>query len=155
MTRPDRAAVEELVYRSCLLLDEQDFKGFMALCHPGFRYRLSAWSPEIRREMTWLDRDRAEMESFFGMLPKHNTDHAALTRHATVYTLGFDAAGEEAHVVSALEVYRTALDGGATRLFAVGKYHDTVRLADGAPTLLSRCVRLVTRDLGWGHHIPL
>ena len=35
-----RAQIEELVYRSCMALDERDFKGFLELCDPGFRYKV-------------------------------------------------------------------------------------------------------------------
>ncbi len=45
-----------------------------------------------------------------------------------------DAAGSQADVVSALQVFRTELDGGATTLFAVGRYVDTVKLNGGAPS---------------------
>ena len=150
----DRSAVEEVIYQSCMLLDEQDFSGFMKLCHPEFRYRLTAYSPEIKKEMTWLDRDWREMESFFSMLPLHNSDHSPLTRNATVYKVDFDEAREQARVVSAIQIYKTAVDGGATQLFAVGKYYDTVSLTGATRTLLSRWVRLATRDLRWGYHIP-
>jgi methanesulfonate monooxygenase subunit beta len=52
-------------------------------------------------------------------------------------------------------VYKTALDGGATGLFAVGKYFDTVSLEGEEPLLTGRDVRLDTRDLGIGSHFPL
>lgn len=45
-------------------------------------------------------------------------------------------------------------NGGATQLFAIGKYHDTVSPEGKRPKLLARHVKLDTRDLGWGHHIP-
>jgi methanesulfonate monooxygenase small subunit len=66
-----------------------------------------------------------------------------------------DEGRQQADVVSALQVYRTALDGGATQLFAVGKYFDTVSLAGDRPKLVNRKVALDTRDLGWGYHVPL
>jgi methanesulfonate monooxygenase small subunit len=147
-----RQQVEELVYRSCLALDERDFKGFLELCDESFRYSVTAFSPEIRKNMTWLDYDKAGMDTLFTNLPRHNSDHSPLTRHVTVYTVG--SAGERADVVSALQVFRTALDGGATELFAVGRYHDTVKLGTGAPKLLRREVRMVTRAMGAGYHIP-
>ncbi len=150
----DRTDLEELVYDSCMLLDRSDYKGFMALCHPEFRYKVAAYSPEIKREMAWLDHDRGEMEDLFNTLPKHNYDHSPLTRNAVVYKVEVDEEGLQASVVSALQIYRTALDGGATQLFAVGKYFDTVSLAGEKPVLLSRKVSLNTRDLGWGSHIP-
>jgi methanesulfonate monooxygenase small subunit len=150
-----RAVVEELIYRSCLSLDERDFDGFLGLCAPDFRYTVQAYAPELRREMIWLDHDRAAMEALFRNLPRHHSDASPLTRHATVYTVTFDAPGTQAGVVTALQVFRTARDGGATSLFAVGKLHDTVRLQEGGGALLvKRVVRLDTRELGIGSHIP-
>lgn len=150
----ERSAVEELVYHSCLYLDEKNFKGYLDLCDERFRYTITAHSPEIRKDMTWLDHDKSSMATLLNQLPRHNSDHSPLTRHATVYTVRYDAAGQEAGVVSALQVFRTALEGGITELFAVGKYLDTVTLNGGKPLLLKRVVRLDTRMLGIGYHIP-
>jgi methanesulfonate monooxygenase subunit beta len=152
--QPDRTAIVELVYRSCLALDEKNFKGYLDLCDADFRYSITAYSPEIRKEMIWLDHDKKGMQLLFTNLPRHNSDHSPLTRHATVYTVEVDPAGKEAAVVSALQVFRTELDGGATTLFAVGRYVDTVRLDADAPKLLKRVVRLDTRQFGFGYHIP-
>jgi methanesulfonate monooxygenase small subunit len=150
----DRNDVEELVYESCMLLDQKNFTGFMDICTKDFEYKLSAWSPEIRNEMTWLDHDRAEMEDLFKTLPRHNTDASPLTRNAVVYKVKLDPAARRADVISSLQVFRTAANGGLTQLYAIGKYHDTVSLEGERPRLLARHVRLDTRDLGWGHHIP-
>ncbi len=149
-----RTLVEEVVYRACLLLDERDFEGFLELCAVDFRYTVHAYSPELRREMVWLDLDRAGMQTLFRNLPRHHSDPSPLTRHTTVYTVAFDPSETQATVVSALQVFRTALDGGATSLFAVGKIHDTVNLADGKARLAKRVIRLDTRQLGIGSHIP-
>lgn len=147
-----RRQIEELVYRSCLALDDRDFKGFLELCDEGFRYKVTVYSPEIRKDMVWLDHDRKGMETLFTNLPRHNSDHAPLVRHATVYTVKMD--GQQAEVVSALQVFRTALDGGATELFAVARLLDTVKLDGGTPKLAARTVRMETRQLGFGSHIP-
>lgn len=147
--------VRDLIYRSCLRLDEGDFEGWLALCAPEFHYTITAYSPEIRKEMVWLDHDYEGMEGLFKMLPKHNSDHSPLTRHASVYTVEFDDDANEASVITSLAVYRTRLDGGSTELFAVGKYFDTITLEDEAPLLKSRNVRLDTRELGIGSHMPL
>ena len=147
-----RQEVEELIYRSCLALDQRDFKAFLALCDADFRYTITTHSPEIRRDMVWLDHDRSGMETLFTNLPRHNSDHSPLTRHATVYTV--EIKGAAAEVVSALQVFKTALDGGATELFAVGRFHDTVVYRNSSPLLSKRVVRLETRLLGFGYHIP-
>lgn len=148
-----RQAIEELVYRSCLALDAMDYKAFLALCDEDFRYTISTYSPEIRREMVWLDHDRKGMETLFTNLPRHNSDHSPLTRHATVYTVDLDSS-KDVSVVSALQVFKTQLDGGATELFAVGRFHDTVKLDGASAKLKKRLVRLETRLLGYGYHIP-
>ena len=111
-----RYAIEELVYRSCLALDANDYKAFLALCEPDFRYAITSYSPELRREQVWLDHDRKGMETLFTNLPRHNSDHSPITRHATVYTV--DQGGDpEIQVVSALQVFRTQLDGGVDVAF--------------------------------------
>ena len=152
--QPDRIAIEELVYRSCLALNEKNFKGYLDLCEADYRYSITAHSPEIRKDMIWLDHDKAGMQALFTNLPRHNSDHSPLTRHATVYTVEVDSAQQQAAVVSALQVFRTDLDGGATQLFAVGRYLDTVKISTGAPKLLKRVVKLETRQFGIGYHIP-
>lgn len=150
----DRSLVEELIYRSCLLLDEKDFKGYLDLCDEQFRYTITTHSAEIRKDMTWLDHDKNGMTTLLTQLPRHNSDHSPLSRHATVYTVHLDAAKQQAEVVSALQVFKTALEGGVTELFAVGKYLDTVKLDGGKLLLLKRVVKLDTRMLGIGYHIP-
>ena len=150
----DRSLVEELIYRSCLLLDDKDFKGYLELCDEQFRYTITTHSPEIRRDMVWLDHDRNGMTTLLNELPRHNSDHSPLTRHATVYTVRYDAAKQQGDVVSALQVFKTTLEGGSSELFAVGKYLDTVKLTDGKLLLLRRVVKLDTRMLGIGYHIP-
>jgi methanesulfonate monooxygenase small subunit len=149
----NRTDVEELVYDTCLKLDARDWRGFLDLCTNDFTYKVTAFAPEIRKEMTWLDRDRAELQEFVGMLPKHNTDPSPLTRHAQVWKVKMN--GSRAEIVSSLQIYRTALDGGASELYALGKYYDTVALDGEAPRLVARHVKLDTRDLGWGTHLPL
>jgi methanesulfonate monooxygenase small subunit len=150
-----RDAVVETIGAASLRLDDDDFDGFLALCAPDFRYTIQAFSPEIRREMTWLDVDRAELETLFRTLPRHNSDHAPLTRHVTVATVSPDEAGGSVSAISALQVFRTALDGGGTALFAVGKIHDQLAWDGARAVLQRRQIRLATRLLGIGSHKPL
>jgi methanesulfonate monooxygenase small subunit len=159
MSASPRSQVEALVYRAALLLDGRDFQAYLDLCEPDFRYLIGAYSPEIRREMIWLDHDKPALQKLFDTLPRHNSDHTPLSRHVTVYTVesGPDpgpAGGTVASAVSALQVFRTALDGGATELYAVGKIHDTARIVDGTARLARRHIKLDTRMLGIGSHIP-
>lgn len=149
----NRADVEELIYESCMLMDKTDFPGFLGLCDENFEYTLTAYSHEIKKDMTWLDHNKAELKHLFDLLPKHNSDRSPLTRNAVVYKVDYDNAKKQANVVSALQIYRTTQDGGRTDLFAVGKYYDTVSLKGSKPTLVKRHVKLDTRDLACGYHI--
>jgi len=150
---PKRAATE-LVYHSCLLLDENKFNEFLDLCSDDFHYTITAYSPEARTEMTWMDENKVSMKRMFDVLPRHNSDHSPLSRHATVYRVDYDESKKQASVVSALQVFKTSLDGGVTQLFAVAKLYDTISLNGDGVRLLSRNVRLDTRMLGIGSHIP-
>ena len=149
-----RQIIEDLIYKSCLVMDDKDFAGYLELCDPAFRYAVTAYSPEIRKEMTWLEHDLAGMKSLFATLPKHNSDQSPLSRHATVYLVEEQDEGRKAKVTSALQVFKTSLDGGATELFAVGRMIDMVQMTEEGPKLLDRNIRLETRMLGIGYHIP-
>ena len=46
----NRADVEELVYESCMLMDERNWNGFLGLCDDNFEYMLTAYSPEIKKD---------------------------------------------------------------------------------------------------------
>ena len=153
-TADTRSIVEEFVYQSCMTLNAVDFNSYLALCDEKFHYLISAYSPEIRKEMTWLEHDKAGMALLFKNLPKHNSDRSLLSRHATVYTIQFDEDESHALVTTGLQVYRTTLDGGATQLFAVGQMIDKVVLTTDGPLLLDRHIKLDTRMLGIGFHIP-
>jgi methanesulfonate monooxygenase small subunit len=147
--------VRTLIYRGCLLLDQNDFKGWFDLCSPEFHYTVSTYSPEIRRDQIWLDHDHEGMSNLIRMLPRHNSDQTPFTRHATVYTVDHDAASREARAVTSVAIFATTLDGGETSLFALARYHDVVDVGGAEPRLKRRTVRLETRSLGIGKHWPL
>jgi methanesulfonate monooxygenase small subunit len=154
-----RAAIEEIVYTGCLLLDAQRFAAWLEFATPDLKYRITAHSPEIRKEMTWLEHDRAGLVALFELLPKHHVNHAQWQRHAIVYQVQADSSNE-LNVVTSLVVHHTVLDvgdahldAGATRVFAVGRYHDKFRWEAGRFLLSDRTVRLETRQLGIGTHL--
>lgn len=137
-----------------MALDDKDWAAYLSLCDERYHYAITAYSPEIRKDMIWLEHDKAGMQTLFNNLPRHNSDQSPLSRHVTVYTVETDEGGKQARAVSALQVFKTALDGGATELFAVGKILDTIALDGDAPRLLDRNIRLDTRMLGFGYHVP-
>jgi methanesulfonate monooxygenase subunit beta len=157
-----RASVRDTIYRACMLLDDEHFAEWLTLCDSSFRYQIKTYSPEIRKEMTWLEHDFSGLKSMIEMLPKHNTDHGRLTRHATVYAVDVDEARGEATATTAFSCYRTMLDGinshldaGDSQLFVIGKYLDRLRLGEAGPRFVERTVFLDTRRLDKGSHYPV
>lgn len=148
-------SVQELVYRSCQLLNQNDYDGFMECCGESFRYKITAYSPELLKDMTWQDVDRKELYTHLKLIEKHVSDPALLTRHSAAGRISYREGDKQADVETPFQVYRTTLDGGETKLLAIGTYVDVVDIHDAeAPTLLSRNVRLDTRQLGVGSQIP-
>jgi methanesulfonate monooxygenase small subunit len=146
-------SVCDFLHRTCLMLDARNFKDWLDVCAPDFTYAIRAFSPEIRKDMTFLDLDFDGITTLVKQLPRHNTDQSVFTRHMSVYTVDFD--GDECSAVSSVAVYRTELDGGTTRLFAIGRYHDRLRSVPDGWRFVAREVRLETRNLGIGTHYPL
>lgn len=153
MNPNEEKLARELIARACIALDELNFSGFLDMCDAEFNYRITAYSPEIRRPMVWLEKDKKGLSNLLDLLPQQNMDRTPITRHTSLCTI--EQSGENAiDVVSTLQVYRTELDGGVTGLYAVGKYLDRIHLNGGDPKLVSREVKLDTRMLGTGYHIP-
>jgi methanesulfonate monooxygenase small subunit len=155
-------AVKDTIYRSCLLLDEQKWDEWLALCDDDFHYAVRAYSPEIHHDMTYYEADRSHLTGMIDMLPKHNTDHSPMKRHVTVYSVDVDEADGTATAVTSVVVYQTLFDGinahldaGETRLFVAGKYVDRLRVDNGAARFVDREVRLETRRLDKGTHWPI
>lgn len=155
-------AVKDTIYKACLLLDDQKWDEWLALCDDGFEYAVTAYSSEIRQDMTYLSGNRKELSGMVHMLPKHNSDHSPLKRHTTVYSVDVDPDGKTAKAVSSVLIYQDMLDGinshidsGENHLFAVGRYIDSFRIEGGRAKFASRQVRLETRRLDKGSHWPL
>ena len=155
-----RDAIEAVIYRGVLQLDERRYDAWLQQTTHDFRYRITAHSPELRKDMTWLEHDRKGLAALFELLPKHHTSSAAWLRHAVLYSV--EREGEDqVRAVSSLAVHHTSVDtvdahveGGSSRLFVVGRYYDRLRSAHGSWLLAEREVRLDTRQLGLGsHHI--
>ena len=150
--------VKDVVYAGILHLDAGRYGAWLELTTSDLRYRITTYSPEIRKEMTWLEHDQAGLAALFELLPKHHTNHAQWFRHAVLYYYSPQEDGTITAVTS-LAVYETVQDvgeahveAGRSRLFLVGRYHDRLRFERGRWLLSERNVRLETRQLGIGTH---
>jgi methanesulfonate monooxygenase small subunit len=154
--------VRDTIYRATLLLDDQRWNEWLDLCDDSFHYAIKSFSPEINRDMTYLQGSRKELATMVKLLPKHNTDHSPLTRHTTVYTVDVADDAESASAISSFVVYQHMLDGvnshidaGESRLFLIGRYIDTFKIADDKARFMKRVVRLENRRLDKGSHWPI
>jgi len=161
-TNGAKEAVKDTIYRATMLLDEQKWDDWLALCDDDFCYEIKAWSPEINYDMTYLHETRAGVETLVKLLPKHNTDHSPLTRHTSVYAVDVAEDGKSAKSISSVIVHQHLLDGinshidsGESRLFLVGRYLDEFKIDEGKAKFIKREVRLENRRLDKGSHWPI
>lgn len=152
--RETEQAIRETLYQAADALDREAFDRFLDFCGAEFEYRISAYSPEIRREMILLLKDSEGMHELLSTLSKHNRDRTPIVRHWSLLLITPSGDANGFDVVSTLQVYRTEMDGGVTSLYAVGRYLDRLVVADGRALLVRREVRLETRMLGTGYHVP-
>jgi methanesulfonate monooxygenase small subunit len=146
-------AVKDVIYQSCLAMDDEKFDEYLALCAEDYRYKVTAYSPELRKDMVWLEQSRDDLVSMFEMIPEHVKPEGRFTRHAQVYGVTPNGSPDTLNVTSTLTVYFTT-DRGETKVFAIGRYYDVVDTSSGTPRLKAREVRLETRSLGTGSQIP-
>jgi methanesulfonate monooxygenase subunit beta len=158
----NRFLVTDAIYRATLALDDQKWDAWLDLCADDFNYAIKSFSPEINKDMTYLEHDRKGMKSLLDLLPKHNTDHSPLRRHTCVYAVDLSDDDTKATAVSSFVVYQNMLDGqnshidaGESRLFLVGKYYDTLKIEGGKARFVERIVRLDNRRLDKGSHWPI
>lgn len=145
--------ISRLVYTTALKLDAEDFKGFLRQCTEGFRYTIKTYSPELGQDMVWLDHNHQGMKDLFAMLPQHVRMRGRFKRHVSVY--GIDRDGDT-HVRAHSSVLLVHTDpDGNSKLFAAAQYEDVIDVSGEAPRLLERVVRLDTRDLSPGMHVPV
>jgi len=145
--------LSRLIYETALLLDAEDFPGFLNRCAEDFRYVIHAHSPELGKKMIWLEHDRKGMHDMFLMLNQHVRVKGHFKRHVSVYTI--DSVGPNvSRVHTSLMLIHTNPDG-VSSLFAAGHYIDVIRSEEGVHSLRERNVVLDTRDLSPGIHIPI
>lgn len=143
---------QRLVARSCLLLDEERFDDYLALYADGSRYSIRTYSPDLRKDMSLLDLDRVELATLLANLRKHVRLAGRFLRLASPSLE--QSTGTTISLTTTVLVTHTDLEG-ISRVFAAGRYLDTIELKDGKALIKEREVRVDTRQFGTGSHIPL
>jgi methanesulfonate monooxygenase small subunit len=148
----DREAVRDLVQKNAILLDEEKLDEWVATFEANGSYVLRAYSPEIRRWMTWWQSDRPTLAKMLKDVKQHVRDPAQ-RRHvisSPVVTLNGERAEARAHFA----IYRTVPEGQSS-LYMVGRYEDTLVKNNGVWRYLSHSVIVDTRMLDTFTHIPV
>lgn len=149
--RFSRADIAALVAESALALDDNDFARFISLTAPGFRYRVLVMSAELRREVAWLDQTREGLTALFSTLNEHLLRPGRL--HRLVVLARSEATDAGWRATSTVLIHATD-QNGVTKPLAVGRYEDFMIADAGGLKLKTRDVRLDTRDIGIGSHVP-
>ena len=147
----DRQAVQDLVYKSCILLDNVRYDEWLALLTPDFRYRIVCYSEEIRKDMVWLDHDPGELKVLFKNLSSHVRVLGTYRRQVGVFE-ELERSDDTIHINSSVVVYHTT-PAGASKLFALARYEDVAAISGGELWMKHRTVRLETRQLDFGPHV--
>ena len=147
----DRGAGLSLVPRA----RREGLQGATSTCATtSFRYTITAHSPEIRKDMIWLDHDKPGMQLLFNNLPRHNSDHSPLTRHATVYTVELASDGKRPRSCPRCRCSRPRSTAARRSSSRSGATSTPSASTARRPSSLKRVVRLETRQFGFGYHIP-
>lgn len=156
--------IRDFICQTCISLNNCSWDEFINQCNPkGFSYSIENYSPEIKKRQCWMRQDFDGVKHLLGLLPKHNSDHAQLTRHITPYEIKRSIDDPNTYdVISQLAIYRTEWDSdnahlksGMTSLYVIGKYIDKVTLTADKFLLSRRVVDLDTRQVGTGSHMLL
>ena len=151
-TLVQREAIRELVVSSGRLLDKGRFEDFVGLFAANARYSMEAQTPDIQRNVVWLECNQTELAKLFIDMPLHVRDEASRMHLISVDSVRVRQERAEAH--SSFVVFRINIDGVA-KVYAIGTYEDELALIEGDWKLTRRAVRLDNRRLASATPLPL
>lgn len=148
------ADVRDYLNYICRLLDAEKYSQWLELCSPDFRYVIQTYSPELRREVLWMDKDRQSLATLCEQLPQHEKYPGSLRRMIGWTVVVQRQSPDTLFVESAFTAYHTD-QYGTSILFCTGMYVDQISAEVGRFTLRSRLVQMDTRRLPFGSHVPI
>jgi 3-phenylpropionate/cinnamic acid dioxygenase small subunit len=149
----DREAIRDLLQAAAALLDDESaWPRWVDLFVEEATYEVTAESPEIRSTMLWFSMEsRKALAAWMDEIPTHVRDLAQ--RLHLVTPVDIDVRGDHAQTRSSFSLFRTTPDG-ETHVYAVGQYEDRMVKHGGRWRFLRRTVKLHTRLLATGTHVP-
>ena len=145
-------AIRDLVQRTAMLLDEENFDAWVNLFDAQGVYELTAYSTEIRRWMTWQLSERDALEKMLKDVEAHVRDPARRRHVIGLPVVQLD--GERGQATSHFSLFRTSPEGQSS-LYMVGCYQDQVVKRSGVWLYTTHKVVADTRMLDSFTHIPV
>ena len=134
-------------------LDNERFDRFLDGCQPNLSYRIVTTSPELGKDMTFMDLEGDEMKTLLSTVADHVRPPNKLLRHTDRPSM---QALDGARVASNAKVSIFHVTGsGEPNIYALGRYEDVFSLTEAGPILLTRDVVLASRRFPFGSHVPL
>ena len=148
-----RDRIWDLVARSCMHLDAEQYDDYLALLDERYEYTISCFSPDLRKEMVLLQLKKDELANLLRNIHNHIHLPGKLFRQASLYSV--QPKQDDCYAaLSYVTVSYTDLDG-ASSIFCVGRYHDDIADGGNGTRLISRRFEMETRDIGTGCHYPI
>jgi methanesulfonate monooxygenase small subunit len=149
----DRDKIWDLVARSCMHLDAEEYEQYLGLFDEACHYTISSFSPDLRKDMVLLRLNKVDMANLLKDIHNHVHLPGKLFRQANLYSVERKQDGLLS-ATSYVTVTYTDLDG-ASAVFCVGRYRDEIADDDDNMRLMSRRFEMETRDIGPGCHYPI
>jgi 3-phenylpropionate/cinnamic acid dioxygenase small subunit len=142
------------IHASARYLDDHNFDAFLSLFLEEADYEIVAQAPELRGQMTWMQRSKTELAERFAAVPKHEWQimQAEQTRLVSVDVI--DIENDCARSSSSFVVFNTDSEGRSS-CFVVGRYEDEWRKDEEEWYLQKRQVLLKTRLLTTLSPLPI
>lgn len=147
-----REAIRDLIQRTGILLDAEDFSNWLELFDTNGTYQMRAYSTELRRWMIWQQSDRTTLKRMLADVVDHVRDPSQ-RRHVIGYAL-VDIDGDEARATSTFSLYRTSTEGQSS-LYMVGSYEDRLVRSGDQWRYTEHTAVVDTRMLDMFTHIPI
>ncbi len=144
--------IRNFIADTCNSLDKCNFNNFLKMCSKEFKYTISIYSPDLLKDMVWLEHDINGLKTLFEELPEHLQRKGKLLRHLSFPFI--ESTEDNIKVSTSFCLYNTELDGKSS-ILCVGHYNDEISVSENYYLLEERIVYLDTRDIGVGLHVPI
>lgn len=153
ITETDQKEIQNLIARSCWLLDNKEFDKWIDLFSEGAQYTITAYSLEIRKQMIWMQHDKESLGKLLKELSNHVVDKARRRHIFSIVDVEFQSE-KEVNVITNFAVFRTDVVGRSS-LYVVGEYKDICIQNDDQWLIKERSTYLDTRQLDLQSQFPL